>query len=65
MVWNVEIIEVGGKFIVRTVHDADIKDMEFESEGFARLYARGQRVHFSVLEEIALASQAEAHDATA
>lgn len=44
MVWNVEIIEVGGKFIVSTVYNADIKDMEFESEGFARLYGRSQRV---------------------
>lgn len=63
--WSVEIIEENGKFVVRTVHDADVNDMQFESEGFARLYARGQRVHFSVLEEIALASHTEASDATA
>lgn len=63
--WSVEVIEEAGKFIVRTEHAGDVRDMPFEAEGFAKLYARGQRIHFSVLEEIALANQAAETDATA
>lgn len=50
--WSVDISEVEGKFVVRTTYNAEIHEMEFLSEGFAKLYARGQRVHYQVLEEI-------------
>lgn len=63
--WSVEIFEENGKFVVRTVNDADINDMKFDNEGFAKLYARGQRVHFSVLEEIGAARLAEPSDVKA
>ncbi len=50
--WSVDISEVEGKFVVRTTYNEEIHEMAFLSEGFANLYARGQRVHYQVLEEI-------------
>lgn len=50
--WSVDVLELEGKFVVRTTYNGEIHEMAFLSEGFANLYARGQRVHYQVLEEI-------------
>ena len=52
--WSVDVLEEDGRFVVRTVVDGDTQDMTFVMEGFAQLYARGQRIHFQTLSEIAL-----------
>ena len=55
--WTVDVIEEGGRFVVRTKVGEDTHDMPFTIEGLAHLYARGQRVHYQTLAE--LASDAE------
>lgn len=50
--WEVEIVEENGKFTVRTTRDSATTDMEFQEEGFALLYAKGQRIHYEVLHAI-------------
>lgn len=52
-VWTVDIVEEGGRFVVRTKVGDNIEEMPFTIEGFAHLYARGQRVHFQTLSELA------------
>lgn len=57
--WSVDVIEENGRFVVRTKIGDDIHDVPFTIEGFAHLYARGQRVHYKTLAESAKDIQAE------
>lgn len=57
--WSVDVIEENGRFVVRTKIGDDIHDMPFTIEGFAHLYARGQRVHYKTLAELVSDTQAE------
>jgi hypothetical protein len=54
----VEILTRDNHYVVQTTFDGDVSEMPFEVEGFAKLYAKGQKIHIDVLESMRRDEQA-------
>jgi hypothetical protein len=55
---SVQILTKDDRYVVQTTFDGDLSEMPFELEGFAKLYAKGQKIHIEVLEGIRRDEQA-------